>query len=206
MLDILIRDASDDRASLDSVMRAVYRTTYERHRGFTSADWWGAVSRAAGGRSFDEFDRHYIEGRAAFPWDSVLALAGLRLVPDTLHEPTLGVEDERDTGGRRIIRVDTASAAAAAGLRPGDLLLSIAGLFVASPDFAEQFQARYANYPVVPTSVPVILYRSGQPLEVQMPLTIRTQLVHRIVPDSAASAKAVHIRTSILRGPRATRE
>jgi predicted metalloprotease with PDZ domain len=206
MLDILIRDASDDRASLDSVMRAVYRTTYERHRGFTSADWWGAVSHAAGGRSFDEFDRRYVEGRSAFPWDSVLALGGLRLVGDTLHEPTLGVEDEPDTGGRRIIRVDTASPAAAAGLRPGDLVLSIAGLFVASPDFAEQFQARYANYPVVPTSVPVILYRSGQPLAVQMPLTIRTQLVHRIVPDSAASAKAIRIRTSILRGPRTVRE
>ena len=48
MLDILIRDGSDGRQSLDDVMRGLYETTYKRGRGFTPAEWWGAVSRAAG--------------------------------------------------------------------------------------------------------------------------------------------------------------
>jgi len=47
MLDILIRDASDNRRSLDDVMRGLYRTTYKQGRGFTAADWWRAVSTAA---------------------------------------------------------------------------------------------------------------------------------------------------------------
>jgi predicted metalloprotease with PDZ domain len=200
MLDILIRDASDNRASLDSVMRAVYQTTYERRRGFTSADWWGAVSHAAGGRSFNEFNRRYIEGRADLPLDSVLALAGLRLVRDTLYEPELGVVDRPDTAGRRIIRVEPDSPAAAAGLRPGDRLVSIAELPVASPEFAEQFQARYSRRALVPDSVPVTAYRAGQPLSLHMPLAIRARLAHHIVPDSTASAKALRIRASILHG------
>ena len=56
MLDILIRDASNNRRSLDAVMRDVYTAAYKHGRGFTSEDWWGAVSRAAGGKSFADFN------------------------------------------------------------------------------------------------------------------------------------------------------
>ena len=48
-LDIMIRDASDNAASLDDVMRALYAADYKKGRGFTPAEWWGAVSRAAKG-------------------------------------------------------------------------------------------------------------------------------------------------------------
>ena len=76
MLDILIRDGSDNRRSLDDVMRELYRSTYKKGRGFTAADWWPAVSRAAGGRSFTEFNARYIDGREPFPWSDVLAARG----------------------------------------------------------------------------------------------------------------------------------
>ncbi|HJR16537.1 MAG TPA: hypothetical protein VJ808_06765, partial [Gemmatimonadales bacterium] len=55
LLDILIRDGSDNARSLDDVMRQLYETTYKRGRGFTGADWWTAVTKAAGGRSFAGF-------------------------------------------------------------------------------------------------------------------------------------------------------
>ncbi len=86
-LDIMIRDASDNRASLDAVLRALYRATYKKGRGFSAADWWGAVSRAAGGRSFADFDRRYITGREPFPFDSILPLIGLRLAADSVALP-----------------------------------------------------------------------------------------------------------------------
>ena len=80
LLDIMIRDASNNRNSLDTVMRTLYDNTYKHGRGFTSADWWSEVSRASGGRSFDDFRRRYVDGREPMPVDSVLALAGLRAV------------------------------------------------------------------------------------------------------------------------------
>ena len=49
LLDILIRDASDNRRSLDDVLRGLYQSTYKKGRGFTTAEWWTAVSAAAGG-------------------------------------------------------------------------------------------------------------------------------------------------------------
>ncbi|MGH7535002.1 MAG: hypothetical protein ACREMG_05395, partial [Gemmatimonadales bacterium] len=82
MLDILIRDASDNRRSLDDLMREVYRTAYKQGRGFTAADWWRTASRLAGGKSFTEFAAKYVDGREPFPWDQVLPLAGLHMAHD----------------------------------------------------------------------------------------------------------------------------
>jgi len=85
LLDICIRDASDNAHSLDDVMRNLYQSTYERGRGFTAADWWSAVARAAGRPvgDFEAWARAYVDGREPLPYDSVLALAGLRLAADT---------------------------------------------------------------------------------------------------------------------------
>jgi predicted metalloprotease with PDZ domain len=80
LLDIMIRDASNNAGSLDLVMRTLYDNTYKHGKGFTASDWWSEVSRASGGKSFDEFRRRYIDGREPMPVDSVLALAGLRAV------------------------------------------------------------------------------------------------------------------------------
>jgi predicted metalloprotease with PDZ domain len=87
LLDIMIRDASNNAGSLDLVMRTLYNNAYKRGKGFSGNDWWGEVSKAAGGKSFDEFRRRYIDGREPMPVDSIFALAGLQV--------------KRDTSGRR---------------------------------------------------------------------------------------------------------
>ena len=118
MLDIIIRDASNNKQSLDDVMRSEYRATYKAGKGFTGTDWWGAVSKAAGGKSFTEFTR-FVDGREPFPWDSILPLAGLRLGP-TRPKPRLGVNTEPDSasGASRVTQIP-GSAAEEAGLQPG---------------------------------------------------------------------------------------
>ena len=67
MLDVMIRDASDNKRSLDDVMRGLYESTYKHGRGFTPAEWWSAVTSAAGGKSFASFNARYIDGREPFP-------------------------------------------------------------------------------------------------------------------------------------------
>ncbi|HEU4629965.1 MAG TPA: hypothetical protein VFS08_09460, partial [Gemmatimonadaceae bacterium] len=74
LLDILIRDASDNRGSLDTVIRDLYRSAYQQGRGFTTEDFWAAASRAAGGRSFQEEYLRYVDGRDPYPWGRVLPL------------------------------------------------------------------------------------------------------------------------------------
>ena len=82
MLDVLIRDASDNRRSLDDVMRTLYRSDYTQGKGFTSDEWWKAVSAAAGGKSFADFNAKYVDGREPYPWEQILPLAGLRRLRD----------------------------------------------------------------------------------------------------------------------------
>ena len=90
MLDILIRDATDNRRSLDDVMRDLYRTTYKDGAGFTEEQFWAAVRKAAGGRAFDEFEAAYIDGREPYPWEEVLPLAALKLEARTTERPLIG--------------------------------------------------------------------------------------------------------------------
>jgi predicted metalloprotease with PDZ domain len=201
MLDIMIRDASDNAQSLDSVMRSVYTTTYKKLRGFTGGDWWGAVSRAAGGKSFADFNRRYVDGREAFPWDSVLPLAGLRLVVDTIREPRLGIYTAIDSGRVRIMRTEPGSPAAEAGVQANDVLVSIGDIPVMSADFGAQFRARFASPGAAPASVvPVTVRRGSQTLTLQAPLRFSVRTEHAITADPNASPKAARIRSGILTG------
>ncbi len=203
MLDVMIRDASDNRRSLDDVMRDVYEATYKHGRGFTGYDWWGAVSRAAGGRTFSDFARRYVDGREPYPWDSVLALAGLKMAQDSVREPRLGIQSAVDTGGVLVAAVDSSGAAAAAGVKPGDRLVSLGGIDVVDQDFGARFREKYGSAATpggTPATIPITIRRGTQTLTLQVPLRFVTRLQPRIVADSAASPKAQRIRSGILSG------
>src|SRR6185436_7883145 len=128
MLDVLIRDASDNKKSLDDVMRSLYQSTYKKGRGFTATDWWSAVSVAANGKSFAPFNARFIDGREPFPWDSILPMAGMRAKQERV--PRLGVFTQQDPTGIMVANVIEGSAAAAAGVQVGDYLLSIGDVMV----------------------------------------------------------------------------
>ena len=199
LLDILIRDASDNQKSLDDVFRELYQTTYkQRWTGFTAEQWWGAVSRAAGGKSFEDFATRYIDGREPFPYATVLPLAGLRLQLDTIREPRLGVSSAPDSNGVRVADVMPASAADSAGIQPGDYLLQVGDIMVRDPAFGEQFRQRYAR--AEGQRLPVKVRRGDRTLDLQVTVRLTPRVEQRLMIDSAASAKAIRIRNGILRG------
>jgi predicted metalloprotease with PDZ domain len=197
MLDVAIRDASDNAHSLDDVMRELYETTFKKGRGFTAADWWGAVQRAANGRSFDEFNARYIDGRDPYPWTTVLATVGLRLVSDSA--PRLGIQTIADSaGGVRISVVAPDGPAAAAGVLAGDQLLSIGEITVSDNMFPVTFRARYGTR-AAGSPLPIVVQRAGQRLTLQSRLTFAATQ-KRIEELPGASARAMRLRNGILRG------
>src|ERR1035437_6820564 len=127
-LDIMIRDATDNAASLDGVMRSLYAADYKTGKGFTPAEWWGAVSRAAKGANMAEFNEKYVDGRERYPWDQWLAKAGWRLHTDTLHLPRMGVSFQKDSAGLLVVLIEPGSMAGDRGLRPGDVVTSLDGV------------------------------------------------------------------------------
>jgi predicted metalloprotease with PDZ domain len=194
LLDIMIRDASDNKQSLDDVMRDLYTTTYKNGRGFTATDWWSAVSRAAGGKSFADFAARYIAGRDDYPWERVLALAGMHATRPNV--PRLGVYTIADSGGVLVTRVEEGSSAAAAGVKEGDYLLSVGDIPVSDEQFGDHFRAKFgAAAEGSPLSVKV--RRAGTTTTLMGKLRFAAGDVV-LGADPKASAKAVRIRNGIL--------
>ena len=199
LLDILIRDASDNRASLDDVIRDLYTRCYKAGKGFTVEDWWQAVARAAGGKSFDDFATRYIDGREPFPYAAVLPLAGLAFHADTTRLPRLGTTTVSDSTGIRVTVVTPASSASAAGVQEGDYLVKVGDVDVRTADFGLAFRSRYAREPEG-TPLTIVLRRNGQPLTLTAPLRFMASTSYAITADQNASPKAARIRDGILKG------
>ena len=196
MLDVLIRDASDNKRSLDDVMRGLYQKTFKKGHGFTSSDWWSAVSEAANGKSFAAFNAKYIDGREPFPWDSILPLAGLRARQERV--PRLGVLTQQDADGIVVANVNEGSAAEAAGVKVGDYLLWVGDIQVADQQFGARLRARYgASVEGSPLAIKV--RRGAETLTLSGKLQFAAGDV-LVEADPSAGAKAVRIREGILKG------
>jgi predicted metalloprotease with PDZ domain len=200
LLDVMIRDASDNRHSLDDVMRGLYDATWRQGRGFTAEDWWSGVELAAGSGDdrFREFARRYVDGRETLPFGAVLPLVGLRLTVDTVREPRFGISVQPDSGVALVTAVTPDGPAAAAGLLPGDRIVSIGGLPVSDGASWDALRGHYSGTAV--TALLAVVRRAGVERSIPMSVRLVPRQVVRVVPDPAATAKAIRIRHGIVTG------
>jgi predicted metalloprotease with PDZ domain len=202
MLDILIRDASNNRSSLDEVMRSLYAETYKNGSGFTDEEWWEAVAKAAGGPAaidFEAFRAAYIDGRDPYPWARVLALAGLDITADTVHSPLIGIFTEEDELGVRISQLSPGGAAQSAGVLPGDYVLRVGDVEVRDDSFGAAYRETYQDSPAG-TPLEIVVRRGAEELTFDMELRFRESVRYTITESSNSSEKATRVRQGILKG------
>jgi predicted metalloprotease with PDZ domain len=85
VMDLAIRQATQDRKSLDDVMRMLYDTYYKRlQRGFTDAEFQQACEQVAGISLRTEFE--YVTTTKEFDYASYLKHVGLELVEERNDE------------------------------------------------------------------------------------------------------------------------
>lgn len=199
LLDIMIRDASDNRRSLDTVMRELYDNTYKKGRGFTNEEWWSAVSRAAGGKSFAEFERRYIDGREQFPYDSILPRAALRLVNERTVRPSLGISVSSDDQGLRVVQVVISGPGATAGVKLGDYLVKVGGLDPDDAEYEKKFNDKFSG--MAPGGlIPIEIRRGTQLLTLNAPVRFNTTETRRLIEVTNADPKAIRVRDGLLNG------
>ncbi len=199
MLDVLIRDATDNSAGLDQVIRELYQKDAKAGKGFTAQDFWGTVTKAAKGKSFADFNARYIDGREPFPWHDLLPLAGLKMKVDSLREPRIGVLTALDSTGTEVLvtNVEPQSAAEAAGVHEGDILISIGDIPVAE-GFGPRFRTRYGRSDG--EAIPMKIKRGGAEKTLTLTVRMTVSTNSRIIFDPNASAKARRVRRGIMTG------
>ena len=197
-LDILIRDASDGARSLDDVMRELWTGPAKAGRGFTPDEFWNAVTRAAGGKAFGQFDQRYVDGREVYPWSEWLPLAGWRIVEDSSTEPRLGALLRAHELGVRVDALDPQGAGVRAGLEVGDVITAIGGRPTLDPGFGAAWREFWGKRPGAIMTLDV--RRGSGVMKIDAVVEITTLVDRHIGPDTAAGEKARRIRGDILRG------
>lgn len=202
LLDVMIRDASDNKASLDNVLRSLYRSTYKRSAGFTNTQFWQAVRSVTGGantKSFQDFYDKHIDGREPLPYTDVLKLAGIRAVAEKTREPRLGMTTGPDSNGVAVLTVIPGGTAASAGVKPGDVVTSVGAIDVRDPSFGVMFRQTYSRV-AAGTPLEIRVRRGGQAITLQGALSFAEGTKWRVEDDPTASAKAARIREGLISG------
>ena len=197
-LDLLIRGRSRGRASLDDVMRRMYQefyvqspnaSYYLKGRGYTNEDFERVASEVAGVPLADFFDR-YARTTEPPPYDEAFAHVGLRLVRRPDRAPhTAGITiDGNDAQSVTIQSIRTGSAAERAGLKQGDVLITIGKTYVTTASWLAALNIFKSGQ-----RVPLSFRRARQTLNATLTLDAPDRFVYRLeeIKDAAPEARAL---------------
>lgn len=195
LLDILIRDRTDNEKSLDDVLRAMNIDFAKQGKTYRdSLDIRREAEKVAGG-SFEDFFRDYVAGAEPLPYQHILALAGLELGMTEQIRPVLGFSLQRAAGGAVTVRaVDPGSPAEGAGLQLGDVIVSWNGGDV------PRVMGRWAREQQPGETVRLRIRREEQEQNLEFGLGEQKEMFYQITDDAHAVEKARRIREGLLQG------
>ena len=124
LLDLSIRHDSGGKYNLDDVMRALYHEHYLKGRGYTTADMIAIINRLTK-KDYNDFYNKYVFGTDVPDYDRIFGYAGYKLVKKAEPSPDFGFSIRPRNGGFTITGIETGGAAAAAGLKVGDVITKI---------------------------------------------------------------------------------
>jgi predicted metalloprotease with PDZ domain len=129
MLDLAIRDATDNHKSLDDVLRRMYEVYAKQGRFYDDSQGVEAIAEEVAGVKFDDFFRRYVAGTDEIPYDKFFNAAGLELKVERRAAPELGFWPTGHGAGAQVLvsQVVPGSAAETAGLQAGDTLITLNG-------------------------------------------------------------------------------
>ncbi len=195
LLDIQIRDATENRASLDDVMRALNTEFAQMGRFYRDTEDIRAAAERVAGRSFEEFFRRYVAGADAMPYGAVFALAGFDLRAIEHRRPVLGFSAIPAAKAEMIVAaVDPDGPAARAGMKGGDVILRWNG--ATPPHHIERWLRERHPGELVHLRV----RRGGEELDIDVSVVERVETIWQLSELSTITEKQRRIRDGLLHG------
>ena len=195
LLDLGIRNASRNQASLDDVMRRLNRNFAQRGRLITLTDVRTAIIVLAPSFAVEPFFSEYVQGTAELDYATYLGYGGLRMVPHTALLASPGFSAAINSAGLLAVEsVEQGSDAQRAGLRPGDVLLEADNepLIATSDSSLPQWKPGQA--------VAIQIARSGATSVLRFHVGVTQQVSFQIVEDLTARAQQLRVREGLLKG------
>lgn len=142
LLDLKIRHESQNKKSLDDVMRGLYKEYYrEKKRGFTDLEFREMCERMAGARLEEVFDYAYTTKPVDYP--KYFDYAGLDIdMPKELPGGDFGAIVRDSNGKLTVTAVQPISSAAQSGLLAQDEIVTVAGNAVNAESFNELISSK----------------------------------------------------------------
>lgn len=166
LLDLEIRHRSENRGSLDRVLREMFKRFPLKGPGFSPEDFQKVVEEVGEG-SFDEFFSKYVRGTAEIDFAKFFGYAGLEVQERQSNpaKPWLGIATREREGQTMITAVIAGSPAYEAGLNVGDELVALEGYRVRS----NQVTDRLSDFNI-DDSIRLTVFRAEQLREFQVKL------------------------------------
>ncbi len=195
LLDILIRDRTDNHKCLDDVLRAMNVDFAKQRRTYRDNLDIRLAAEKAAGSSFEDFFQKYVAGTEPFPYREILPLAGLELRTAQHKRPSFGFFAERDSNGNLVVRsVDPNGPAEQAGLREGDAIATWNG---------SEPPKRLERWPREQRAGDLLrlrIRREEREMSIEFRLGEAIETSYQVAEDSHASEKAKRIREGLLHG------
>lgn len=128
LLDLAVRDASHDHASLREVLEWMNAHYAQQERFFDDSNSIREAAEAVAHSDLNSFFTHYVSGTDEIPWNDSLRSVGLRVDPLKVTVPDPGFAASRNFDGpMSVTAVVPGSDAERAGLQVGDTIVELQG-------------------------------------------------------------------------------
>lgn len=197
LLDILIRDRTDNQKSLDDVLRELNNDFAREGKFYRDTLDIRLAAEKVAGTSLNDFFTKYVSGAEPLPYDQLLRVTGLELRARENTRAVLGFLAERVPNGPLVVRsIDPDFPAAKSALRSGDEILRWNN---AEPP---RRLDRWASFQKSGDEVVLHVHHAGSPNEddITMHLGEVREKYFQVAEIPHASEREKHIREGILHG------
>ncbi len=204
MLDLLIRNATNGKHSMDDVMR-VMMERYSGDRGFTSKDIEQIITQISG-RDCRQFFLDHIYGNKPIDFNDFLKLMGMRFAlsweegTDRAGKPAPDMRIHPiESTGENLVRIGISNPEncwGKAGLHTGDQLIKINGITLSNNDDMWQLMRKMQ----IGDTISLQILRPSGPMQTTVVITGYRQPVVSILPVKDATQKQEGLKQNWMKG------